>query len=450
MVFAQPNGIVTAAAGIVPSSLEKLMANDIHTSPATAGAAAGPPTDAPASDISYGRLFGVAIGTRLIVDTGVQFFNPFLPIIAEGLRTNIITMGWLVGVRSLVGLLSPLFGALADRYGFRLIMRLGLALGGVGALLVGVSSSVSLATVGMILWGIGVASFVPNLQAYISARLPYSQRARGIGILEYSWALAGIIGLFVMGQLIAQFSWRTPFFVLGFGMLIMGLVMGILPRARVTPRGPNAIPNATSQEKGAGSWLVRARSFFALGDNARSAYATMVAAAALFIAAMQLMITHGAWLRAEYALSAAQLGVVALIMGLADLCGSGSVSLLTDRFGKRRSVQLGVVGAAIGFLVMPLLNISLVMAVVGIAVARAFFEFAIVSNIPLLSEQAPQQRGKVMTLGAAFNLCGATIAGFTGPWLYTNFGVWGLGLSSTLLSLLSSIIIWRWVEDVST
>ncbi|MEZ4664271.1 MAG: MFS transporter [Caldilineaceae bacterium] len=329
-------------------------------------------------------------------------------------------------------------------------MRLGLAVAAVGALIVGVSSGIGLAAVGMILWGIGIVGFVPNLQAYISARLPYAQRARGIGILEYSWALAGIVGLFIMGLLIAQFSWRTPFFVLGLGMLIMALVLGVLPRARTAQERASSLHALAGQpEVNSLNWSARVRRFFDLGPNARSAYATMAAAAALFIAAMQVMITHGAWLRLEYALGPAQLGVIALIMGLADLCGSGSVSLLTDKIGKRRSVLLGVIGAAIGFLIMPLLNVSVVMAVLGIVLARAFFEFAIVSNIPLLSEQAPLQRGKVMTLGAAFNLCGATLAGISGPWLYTTFGVWGLGLVSAALSLLSSLIIWRWVQDAA-
>lgn len=417
------------------------MANDAQPKPAVVMTAAPQPSPT-ATEISMSRLLGLAIGTRLIVDTGVQFFNPFLPIIAEGLRTSIITMGWLVGLRSLVGLLSPLFGALADQHGFRLIMRLGLATAGIGAFIVGLSSGIGLAAIGMTLWGIGIVAFVPNLQAYISARLPYAQRARGIGILEYSWALAGIVGLFIMGLLIAQFGWRTPFFVLGLGMLIMALALGILPKARSASERAGSLHAATAPYDGNTiGWSVRVRRFFDLGPNARSAYATMAAAAALFIAAMQVMITHGAWLRHEYALGPAQLGGIAFIMGLADLSGSGSVSLLTDKIGKRRSVLLGVIGATMGFLIMPLLNVSVVMAVVGIVVARAFFEFAIVSNIPLLSEQAPQQRGKVMTLGAAFNLCGATLAGISGPWLYTTFGVWGLGLVSAALSLLSSIIV---------
>ena len=48
-------------------------------------------------------------------------------------------------------------------------------------------------------WGLGIACFVPNLHAYLSARLPYSLRARGLGMVEYSWALTGIIGAVALG-----------------------------------------------------------------------------------------------------------------------------------------------------------------------------------------------------------------------------------------------------------
>ena len=46
---------------------------------------------------------------------------------------------------------------------------------------------------GMMLAGLGIGIFVPNLQAYVSGKLPYTLRARGLGMIEYSWALTGII-----------------------------------------------------------------------------------------------------------------------------------------------------------------------------------------------------------------------------------------------------------------
>ena len=102
-----------------------------------------------------------------------------------------------------------------DRYGYRLVMRLGLFLAGLGLLVVGSSSGYFLAMIGMMLMGLGSFSFIPALQAYLSNRLPYERRARGLGVVEYAWALAGILGLLGAGALIERTSWRVPFWIIG-------------------------------------------------------------------------------------------------------------------------------------------------------------------------------------------------------------------------------------------
>jgi len=162
---------------------------------------------------------------------------------------------------------------------------------------------------------------------------------------------------------------------------------------------------------------------------------------------LHLLIIHGGWLQSEYGLSASSLGTVALIFGFADLVASVSVSLFVDRIGKRRSVIIGVVGMALGFAALPVLNRSLALAVIGIAIPRMSFEFAVVSSFPLLSEQAPASRGKVLSLSATAGLLGTTLAGLTGPAAYLRFGVWGLAPVSLGVSLVSLAILLAFVRD---
>lgn len=366
----------------------------------------------PVAEISVRRLIGIGLLTRLLVDTAVQLFFPFLPTIAAGLSTTTVTLGRLVSLRSATGLLSPLFGVLADRRGYRPVMQAGLLLGAVGYGLVGISSSLRAAALGMLLAGIGTFAFVPTIQAYISSRLPYQRRARGLAVLEYAWALSGIFGLFLVGLLIEATSWRTPFYILSGGLLIAGLLYGRMPAAR-----PHVSPSHTPK------WDA---SFFNLGENGRSAWASLAAQGIIMFAAMHLFISYGAWLEQDYALTPAALGRIALIMGIADLVGSGLVSLVTDRIGKRRSVLGGTAVALAGFLLLPQFNQGLTALVVGLVWVRFSFEFSLVSNMAVLSEQAPLYRAKMMTLGAAAALLGSTTAGLTGPWLFARMGVPGL------------------------
>lgn len=385
------------------------------------------------------KLVLIGLLTRIVVDTGTQIFFPFLPLIASGLGVTEVVAGRLVSLRSLTGLAAPLFGAWADRRGYRLVMRFGLALAAVGFTIIGLSSNLWLATLGVVLAGLGGYSFVPNIQAYLSNMLPYNRRARGIGILEYAWALAGIIGLFVVGQLIALTSWRVPFFVLGGTLFTAAVLYGYLPgrEERPAPRAAQA-GVATSQ---------RLKNFFNLGLRARSAYLAIITAGLVLFSALNVFITYGTWLAREYGLQAAALGTVALIMGVADLCGSVSVSLFTDRIGKRRSVYVGAATAALFFALLPVFNSSVFTAVVGLFIARGLFEFTVVANLTLLSEQVAAQRAKVLTLAAALATLGTAVAGITGPWLYETYGVVGVGLCSASALLTAALIAYFGVRE---
>lgn len=395
----------------------------------------------PALAMPFARLMGVTISGRLVVDIGTQIFNPFLPMIAAGLGMDLVAMGRLLSLESLVGLLSPLLGSLADRVGYRSVMRWGLLVGALAFLLIGSATWRGMAALGLILQGICIASFVPTQTAYLSAQLPYDRRARGLGMQEYSWALAGIVGMFVVGQVITLSGWRTPFFGLSVGLLIMWWIYGRLP---VLP-GSQAADAAAQADQG---WLAKGQAFFALGANSRSAYSAIMASGLNFFAIMQINLTFGAWLVDRYQVDAAQLGVVALVLGCADLVASVSVSLFTDRLGKRRSVLLGGVGAALAYLCLPWLTVTLLTAVVGLALVRGFAEFVIVSSLPLLSEQVPTQRAKVMTLTVAGTQIGATVASLSGPWLYVHVGIEGMVVVSCLGLLVGLGFAYLWVREI--
>jgi predicted MFS family arabinose efflux permease len=389
-------------------------------------------------DISVNRLIIIGLLTRLVTDTAVQLFFPFLPVIAEGLRTTSVTAGRLVSLRSAMGLLSPAFGYQAYLRGYRTVMRFGLLLASAGYLIVGLSSSVWLAAVGMVLGGLGTFAFVPILQAYLSAKLPFHRRARGLGTLEYAWALAGIIGLYLMGLLIEALGWRAPFFVLSGLLLVAFVAYGRLPAAQ------QAKPAETP--KTPFSWH-SVLAFFELGQNKRSAWVALLVVAFNMMAAMNVFISYGTWLNREYGLDAVALGTVALILGVADLSGSVLMSLVGDKFGLRRGVIWGTALACLGYGLLPVLNQSILLAVVGLIVARFAFEFTVVGHIALISEQAPDYRGKIMTLAAAAALLGSSTAGLIGPWVYDQFQVVGLSLISASIMGVSIVLLRFFVRN---
>ena len=391
-------------------------------------------------DISVKRLIGIGLITRLLVDTAVQMFFPFLPIIAEGMNTTTVTLGRLVSLRSSMGLLSPLFGVMAERRGYRLAMRIGLFLGAIGYTIVASSSTIWVAAIGMIFAGLGTFSFVPTLQAYVSTRLPYKQRARGLGILEYSWALSGIIGLFLVGQIIAVTSWRVPLYLISFGLLVAGILYGRLPATKEQRE-------ATLPAEKTSFSLAQVWNFFVFPENQKSAWGVLFVVFFIMLGTMAIFINYGTWLAADYGVEAAALGTIALVIGLADLSGSVIASFTGDRVGKRRSLLIGLSLSAIAYIVLPYFDVVLITAVIGLVFTRIAFEYSVVNVLALASEQVPSQRAKVMTLGAAAALLGSSLSGFFSPAFFEAYGLRMITFLPVIAMIIAIIIVVLFVEE---
>ncbi|MCY3991368.1 MAG: MFS transporter [Caldilineaceae bacterium] len=410
----------------------------------------------------FRHILAACIAARLAVDTTTQLFFPFLQTIALGMAIDIVLLGRLVSLRSLAGLSAPLFGAAADRYGYRRLMRLSLLLAAAGMYLLGSGWGIWSVVAGMVVSGMGLTGFLPTCQAYISARLPFAQRARGIGALEYSWALAGIVGLSLMGFLFGRFSWQLPFMVLATAMLAGWVLLRLLPEARgeaarkevaaarareVAPRRLRSRSLTPLLSTLPPLHVGRVAGLFDLGANWRAAFAVICANGLFYFSQVHILIAHGAWLQTEYGLAPESLGLVALAQGGADLCGSVLVSLITDRVGKKRAVQAGMLGSLLVYSSLPFINVGLIPVIAALVLLRFVFEYGIVSAIALISEQAPDRRAKMISLSVALNLVGSTVSGFTGPWMYTRFGVWGLGPVATVGTLAAVVLLTVWGRE---
>ena len=52
-----------------------------------------------------------------------------------------------------------------------------------------------------------------------------------------------------------------------------------------------------------------------------------------------------------------------------------------------------------------------------------------------------------MTVAAAINLMEETITGFSGPWAYTTFGVWGLGPVAAICAAAGLVLLTVWGRE---
>jgi len=127
----------------------------------------------------------------------------------------------------------PLYGKLADLYGRKPIMLLGIALFLVGSAASGLSQSMNQLIVFRTLQGLGAGAMQPTALTIVGDIFQLKERAKMQGVFGAVWGIAGLIGPMVGGVIVHYLSWRWVFYInLPFGiasaaLLVVGLHEGI-------------------------------------------------------------------------------------------------------------------------------------------------------------------------------------------------------------------------------
>ncbi|MFT5194964.1 MAG: putative MFS family arabinose efflux permease [Cellvibrionaceae bacterium] len=400
-------------------------------------------TPSTSSRITTRTMIIIILILRIVMDTGTKLFFPYLSVIAIGLGTTPVELGKLLSWRNMTGLISPFLGAMADRRGYRPIVSGSLIFAGIGFLIIFFSRSQTGFMIGILLGALGGAGANPNISAYLSHRLPWEKRSRGLGVVEYAWGLASIIGVSLSGVLIAFTSWRAPFLIIGCAMFVFAAVFYRFPSS-----GREEEQQTQNREKSSTLTLrEKIFDFFYLGPNWRSAVATLIADSFTRFAGFLLFINFGTWLTIQFDLNTAGLAAAVFWLGFADICGSVAVSAFGDRIGKRKSVISGTIIGALFFLVLPLWQGSLAWVIVGIFLARAAFEFSIVSYSVLASEQTPEHRGKMLAQRVALSLVSTFMATRFGPQIFEAYSVTGFAWISAASLGISCLVAIFMIND---
>lgn len=373
---------------------------------------------------------GLVFLARLIIDLGTRMVFPFIPQLAAGLGLTVVGFSWLIFIRGIVGVAGPIFGVLADQYGRRKIMAVGLLCQSIGVMGLGLAWQWWAAIVPMIFFGLSLTAFLPPQQAYISDQVTYHKRGRALAAVEFSWAIVAILFLPVVGWMIDTFGWRSPFLSLSLLSLIGAIVVW------------RQLPPAEHRSQVSLSWAEIHEICFR-----SNVLASISIALLLFVAVICFASVWSIWLSADFGLDAVILGLVATGIGVAELGGSGLSSLFIDRLGKRRGSGLGLLLTALTLLLLPFTQGTLYTAVPTLIVTGTFLEFAVVSLIPLYSEQAPEARGTMFSL----ILLGGAIGGAMGTpltaILWERYGLWGVcGVAAGCLFIAFGLM-WQFLQE---
>jgi predicted MFS family arabinose efflux permease len=367
---------------------------------------------------------------RILLNTARRFAYPFAPVLSRGLDVPLTAVTSLIAVNQATGLFGMLFGPVADRFGYRLMMVAAMIMLVGGMLTSGLLPFYGVVMISLFLAGLGKNIFDPAIQAYAGERIPFRRRGRIIGILEFSWAGSTLIGVPLIGLLIDRFGWRAPFFALA-AVGMFGLLALMLTIDRNRPEG--------GDNQSAGSvWVAWRR-------VVRRREAIGALGFVFFISAANdnLFVVYGVWLEQSYSLSIVALGLGTGMIGLAELVGEFLTAVLADRIGLKSAVGGGVLASMLGYLILPFAGLNLPGALAGLFIVFLVFEFTIVCFLSLSTELMPAQRATMMSVILAAAGLGRVVGALSGGAVWMAGGITATAITSALISGLGlAFLLW--------
>ena len=367
----------------------------------------------------------VFVFTRLVMDTTHRMAYPFLVVLSRGLGVEISTLSFALSWRNLAGEVGSLFASTADSIGRKVVMLFGMLLFIAGVAVVIFWPIYPVFVLSLILTTTSSSIFNPVLQAYIGDRVNFNRRGLVLAFLEMSWALSAVIGLPLVGFIIARGGWFAPFpLFLFLGTISLIVLFWLLPR--------DSLPKKNSPS---------------ILDNFGLVFASKAALAGLGVAMLILSshelvsIVFGIWLDDAFGLKIVALGAASVVIGVAEMTGQSLIIVVSDH---RRAVKLGLLLICLTMIGLPILGRSLPGALFGLFLFYICVEFTYVNMLPLLTEILPSARATLMALAITGEFLGRALIDPLAPVLY-SINLWAVSIAVMVLCCVSLFAL-RWMK----
>ncbi|HEX3424814.1 MAG TPA: MFS transporter [Acidimicrobiales bacterium] len=428
--------------------------------------------ETPAAGIHPHR--GLALGalclSLVLITLDNTVLNVALPTLVRDLRATTSQLQWIVDSYQLVfaGLLFSA-GSLADRFGRKGMLTLGLVVFGIGTAASAVAGSADLLIVTRAFMGIGGAMIMPSTLSILGTLYPEpTERARAIAVWAAMAAVGIAIGPVIGGLLLAHFSWGSIFTV-NIPVVVIALVGGhyLLPTSRdpspkrMDPWGSllsivslGALVFAVIEGPNYGWTSVEVLGSAALGVLAVMAFIAVesrldhpmidlalfrdarfsvgaLTLTLLYFGALGTYFLYTQHLQFVLGYSALRAGIYSVPFALALVLCSLRTPRAVGRWGTGRVAGAGLLVVAVGAVLratadghtgFPLLLLSLVLAGIGVGCAIAPSTASIMSSLP------PEHAG----VGSAINDAARQVGAAAGVAVLGS--VWASSYRSTVLA----------------
>jgi DHA1 family multidrug resistance protein-like MFS transporter len=280
--------------------------------------------------------------TLLVVMLGYGMVLPIMPFYIEHLGAGGRELGWLMATYALMQFIfAPVWGVLSDRVGRKPVLTVGVLGYAVSLLMFGLATSFWMLFAARSLSGILSSATMPTAMAYIGDSAPEKERSGGMGQLGAAMGIGVVVGP-LLGGLLSADSLALPFFIgAALAFVAFLLVIFILPESHA-PQAPGARRPALTR------------------DALRDIFLSPAGVLLLLILVMSVGMTAfqgitGLYVVDKFAFNTKQVGAIWMVMGvMLILVQGGLTGPLTKKFGEPALIYAGLVGGALGFVLMSL------------------------------------------------------------------------------------------------
>jgi predicted MFS family arabinose efflux permease len=352
--------------------------------------------------------------------------------VAESFDITAGTASQLFNVNRFAGLITGIImSALTLKFKLKSLLLAGLGIYGMGL----IGSSLSLDFSAMLFFqfflGMGGPAVIILVYALIGANLPLQKRGWAVGLMWSTAFVTSVIANLLAGAVVQAFGWRELLLYIYFPISVAVLTLSYF----VISSKPFQKPTIDKQEF---------KKAFREILKSKSAIGCLVAVTSIFFLATTTYYAPS-FLRTQFAISVAEAGTYAAIVGATGIFGALIVGKLINRTGRRPIPILMAIIAGIATIILTLMpNVFSSVAIWGLSMfSISMVETALYS---LALEQSATYRGSMMSFNQTFRYLGTVLGlslggvvlnffGENYQLLLTIFGSSGILCSATVILL---------------
>lgn len=377
-------------------------------------------------------LFVVSVGFGVII--------PILPLITRAYGASPFALGAMTASYSVVQFIfAPIWGQISDRVGRKPVLMLGIAGVSASFFLMGFAQSFAALFWARVLGGFLSSATLPAAQALAAEVSGTENRSKAMGLMGAAFGTGFIIGP-VLGGLLAPIGMSAPFFAGAvLGTLTVFLAAGALQEP---PKSARAEEEDGTAPRPGGVALLRNVGMALRGPG--SPY---------YLLAFVIMFTQSCLMTAlAYFFTdrfGADAGTIGVIFAVNGACGAliqgGAIGPITQRFGDRRTILVGLGIGVVGFTSLVLMP-TLLWAVGSVILLAVSMSLTRPTATSALSKVTTLPQGVTMGVQSSLDSLGRVV----GPlWAGYTYTLWQAApfVSAAIAGLMILLIIKARTED---